>query len=137
MRLTQAEEMQTQLLPAQQDFGNAFCALLKSVEPVPVDFLLHDKDELGWCGGCQVVATSGHTPGHIALYLKAHSAIVAGDAIALEDGRPVVANPQFTLDAEGAKASLSHLLGLGAETIYCYHGGIFHQGEQDSMNPIV
>lgn len=71
----------------------------------------------------------GHTPGHVALYLKAHRAIVAGDAIALEEGQPVVANPQFALDAERAKTSLSHLLGLGAEALYCYHGGILHQKE--------
>lgn len=49
--------------------------------------------------------------------------MVAGDAIALEDGVPVLANPQFTLDAAAATASMEKLLRMGAEAILCYHGG--------------
>lgn len=123
LRLAQAEELQKHLPPDQQEFGRAFCAMLKAVEPAEIDTLLHDGEELGWCGGCRVVATPGHTPGHIALYLEQHKIAIAGDAIALENGRLVLANPQFALDIEGANVSMAQLLNLGADTILCYHGG--------------
>jgi 7-cyano-7-deazaguanine synthase in queuosine biosynthesis len=45
--------------------------------------------------------------------------------IALEDGTPVIANPQFTLDMEQAAKSMEKLLSLKANTYYCYHGGIY------------
>ena len=64
LRLAQAEAMQEQLPPEQQEFGRAFCALLKRVQPVPVDVEVKDGDVLDWCGGCIVLATPGHTPGH-------------------------------------------------------------------------
>lgn len=67
LRLKQAEEMQKILPPEQQDFGRAFCDTLRRVEPVLVDEFLCDGDEMDWCGGCRVIATPGHTPGHISL----------------------------------------------------------------------
>lgn len=123
LRLVQAEQMQKVLPPEQQDFGKAFCALLKRVQPVAVDVLLHDGDELDWCGGCRVIATPGHTPGHITLYLQEQKIVIAGDAIALKDGKPAIANPQFTLDAAAAADSMEKLLHMGAEAVLCYHGG--------------
>ena len=128
LRLEQAEQLQEQLPPEQQAFGHAFCGLLRSVEPVRVDQLLADGELLPFCGGCRVVATPGHTPGHNSLYLPELNTIIAGDAIALEDGIPVLANPQFTLDLEQAKASMSLLLSHPAKRIHCYHGGLYEKG---------
>ena len=42
LRLRQAEEMQKTLLADQQDFGKAFCNMLRRVEPVEVDSFLHE-----------------------------------------------------------------------------------------------
>lgn len=125
LRLQQAEDMQRSLPPEQQAFGNAFCEMLRRVEPVPVDVLLKDGDWFGWCGGCRVVATPGHTPGHLSLFLEEASVVITGDAIALEEGVPVIANPQFTLNLDQAKQSMQKLLSLHAATYYCYHGGIW------------
>ncbi len=125
LRLRQAEQMQETLPPAQRDFGEAFCAMLRRVEPVAVDRFLHDGDRLSWCGGCRIVATPGHTPGHISLFMEKDSIVVTGDAIALEDNQPVVANPQFTLDPEQAEQSLEKLLSMKAASYYCYHGGVY------------
>ena len=66
-RLRQAEQLQKTLPPERQEFGRAFCDMLRSVEPVCVDKFLHDGEKLDWCGGCIVIATPGHTPGHISL----------------------------------------------------------------------
>ncbi|WP_283610703.1 MBL fold metallo-hydrolase [Faecalispora anaeroviscerum] len=123
LRLAQAEAMQEQLPPEQQEFGRAFCALLKSVQPAPVELEVNDGDVLDWCGGCTVLATPGHTPGHISLYVRELHTLITGDAVALEDGAPVIANPQFTLDLVQAQESMQKVLGYGAKELVCYHGG--------------
>lgn len=125
LRLRQAEELQKTLPPEQKAFGEAFCALLRRVEPVAPDYILKDGAHMPWCGGCRVIATPGHTPGHISLLLENDSIIVTGDAIALENGLPVIANPQFTLDMKKATQSLGNLLSMHAKAYYCYHGGIY------------
>jgi glyoxylase-like metal-dependent hydrolase (beta-lactamase superfamily II) len=55
--------------------------------------------------------------------MEKDSIVITGDAIALEDGKPVIANPQFTLDIEQATKSMEKLLSLKAKAYYCYHGG--------------
>lgn len=125
LRLKQAEEMQKTLPPEQQDFGRAFCDMLSRVEPVFVDEFFSDGDKMPWCGGCRVIATPGHTPGHISLFVEKDSIVITGDAFVLEDGRPVIANPQFTLDMTEAESSLNKLLSLNAKAYFCYHGGVY------------
>ncbi|NLM18794.1 MAG: MBL fold metallo-hydrolase [Clostridiaceae bacterium] len=125
LRLKQAEEMQKMLPSDQQDFGSAFCDMLRRVEPVLVDEFLHDGDKMDWCGGCHIIATPGHTPGHISLFMEKDSIVITGDAMALEEGRPVIANPQFTLDLNHAESSMNKILSLKANAYYCYHGGVY------------
>ena len=124
LRLRQAEEIQKTLPPEQQDFGKAFCEMLRRVEPVQVDVFLRDGERMDWCEGCRILATPGHTPGHISLLMEKDSIIITGDAIALEGGKHVIANPQFTLDIEQATKSMEKLLSLKAKAYYCYHGGL-------------
>lgn len=127
LRLAQAEQLQTVLPEDMQEFGRAFCDLLRSVEAVQIDHILYDGEQLPFCGGCQVILTPGHTPGHISLYLHQFNSIIAGDAIALEKGKPVIANPQFTLDLAQANASMKLLLEHKAQKIICYHGGVLEK----------
>lgn len=127
LRLEQAEQLQKVLPEEMQEFGRTFCNLLRSVDPVQVDQLLYGDERLPFCGECQVISTPGHTPGHISLYLSEFNTIISGDAIALEDGKPVIANPQFTLDIEMANASMQRLLEHPAQKIICYHGGVLEK----------
>lgn len=127
LRLEQAEQLQKGLPADMQDFGRAFCRLLRSVEPIQINQVILDDEVLPFCGGCQVLSTPGHTPGHISLYLPEFCTVISGDAMALEDGRPVLPNPQFTLDIEKAKASMQRLLVHPAQKIICYHGGILEK----------
>ncbi len=124
LRLLQAEEMQKILPPEQQDFGRAFCDMLRRVESVQVDVFLRDGDYMDWCEGCRILATPGHTPGHISLLMEKDKIVITGDAIAVEDGKAVIANPQFTLDIDQATKSMERLLALNAKAYYCYHGGL-------------
>lgn len=127
LRLEQAEQLQRELPAEQQEFGRAFCSLLRCVEPVQIDQLLQEDELLSFCGGCQVLATPGHTPGHISLYLSEFDLLISGDAMALDQGRPVLANPQYTLDLKKATTSMHRLLSHPARTIICYHGGLFEK----------
>jgi glyoxylase-like metal-dependent hydrolase (beta-lactamase superfamily II) len=135
LRLAQAEQLQKTLPPEQQAFGEAFCSLLRSIEPVHIDCPLNAEDLLPFCGGCQVLATPGHTPGHISLFLPELETVIPGDAMASENGKPVIANPQFTLDVEKAAASFERLMSLNAKTIICYHGGALCIDEYSTINP--
>lgn len=124
LRLEQAEALQKLLPESQKAFGEEFCNLLRGVEPVEVDLTLQDGDVFDWCGGCEIVGTPGHTPGHISIYVKSKKTIISGDAAALENGNLVIANPHFTIDMEEAEKSLNKILNFNAEEIICYHGGI-------------
>ena len=73
------------------------------------------------------MATPGHTPGHISLYLPTLHAVITGDAAVVEAGELAVANPQFALDLPRAEASLARLLELPCDTYYCYHGGVLRR----------
>lgn len=127
LRLAQAEALQPTLPDEQQAFGEAFIDALKKVEPVPVDMLVADGDTFGWCGGCRIIHTPGHTPGHISLYLKSHSTVIAGDAAVVEDGRLAIANPSFASDLTVAEQSLNKLLALNTAAYVCYHGGVWRR----------
>jgi len=99
--------------------------MLRRVEPVPVDCQLEDGTWLNWCGGCRVLHTLGHTPGHISLHLEEQDVVITGDAMALENGMPAVANPRFAQDPVLAVQSLHSLLDLRARLYCCYHGGTY------------
>lgn len=125
LRLRQAEALQPSLPPEMQAWGLAFQQQLAAVRPARVDTLLAPGKTLPWCGGCQVLATPGHMPGHISLYFPQARTVITGDAAVVENGALTVANPQFTLDMEAAQASLATLLSLPADTYHCFHGGTF------------
>ncbi|MPN01564.1 hypothetical protein SDC9_148774 [bioreactor metagenome] len=103
----------------------AFLSLLEQVEPADVDWTVSEGNVLPFCGGCDVLATPGHTLGHISLYMRAWDTLVAGDAAVLDSGALGLANPQFAEDRALAECSLQRILTFGAKTIICYHGGIF------------
>lgn len=125
LRLEQAEAMQPNLPEEQKAFGLAFCNILENVQPVAVDIEVQDGDVFNWCGGCTIIGTPGHTPGHISIYVNQKKIMITGDAAALENGQLVIANPQFTLNIKEAEASLHKITTYGAKEIICYHGGIF------------
>lgn len=124
LRLCQAEERQKTRPPEERDSGKAFCDMLRKVEPVEVDVFLRDGEVMDWCGGCRVIATPGHMPGHISLFMEKDLIIITGDAMTIKDGLPAAANPQFTFDIEQAAKSTEKLMSLKAKAYYCYHGGI-------------
>jgi glyoxylase-like metal-dependent hydrolase (beta-lactamase superfamily II) len=90
--------------------------------PVKVDLRLCGGEVLAILGGCQIVHTPGHTPGHICLYLPAQSLLIAGDLLRFEHGQIFGPPPGFTENPEEAVASLRRVARLSFERMYGYHG---------------
>jgi glyoxylase-like metal-dependent hydrolase (beta-lactamase superfamily II) len=111
--------------------------MLEAVENVNVDWCLQDKQFLDWCGGIEVIATPGHMPGHISIYLKQCKTLIAGDALVVENGKLLIANPQYTLDMQKAKESIRKLLSYEIESILCYHGGVYSENIEDALECMI
>jgi glyoxylase-like metal-dependent hydrolase (beta-lactamase superfamily II) len=60
----------------------------------------------------QVIATPGHTPGHVSYFYRPERALFAGDALAVIDGRIRFMARPVTLDLEAARHSLETCLAL-------------------------
>ncbi|PGX55107.1 MBL fold metallo-hydrolase [Bacillus anthracis] len=121
-RLVQAEDMLERMPNEEKEFGKWFIQQLKNIKHISVDEKVHN-DQMILNGECQIVATSGHTSGHISLYFPNLDYVITGDAAVQENGELVIANPDFCLDIEKAEESLNKIKSLKAASYYCYHGG--------------
>jgi glyoxylase-like metal-dependent hydrolase (beta-lactamase superfamily II) len=70
----------------------------------------------------RIVATPGHTAGHISVLDEVGGILVAGDALSTPGGKVGDSNPQFTDDMDQAMASIRKLGGLRFETLLVGHG---------------
>ncbi len=87
-------------------------------DPVPVDVRLEDGQSYE---GFLVIATPGHTPGHISLRDKERKLLVAGDAVNNETVlRPM--SDQFNIDPKAHRASIKKLANYEFETVIMGHG---------------
>ena len=103
----------------------AFRATLEHPPKARVDSVMADGEELPCCGGVTVIATPGHTPGHICLYHRQTRTLIAGDALRVQDGELLGPNPAATADMTLALSSLGKLAAFDVERVICYHGGMF------------
>lgn len=137
LRLQQAEELYDALPQEQKAGALAFQRMLEDIETVDIDGVLRDKDLFEWCGGVEIIATPGHTPGHLSLYLKEYKTLISGDALVIEHGSLAIANPQYTLDMPGAKKSIARLLDYEIDRIVCYHGGIYEGNIKEALRKLI
>jgi glyoxylase-like metal-dependent hydrolase (beta-lactamase superfamily II) len=72
--------------------------------------------------GLRIVATPGHTAGHVAVLDEVGGILVAGDALGTVGGTLAGSNPSFTADAAAARASVAKLGALRFETLLVGHG---------------
>ena len=129
LRLRQAEALQSKLPDDQKAWGERFCSRLRSLEPVAVDRTLQHGDMFDWGGGCEILLTPGHTPGHLSIRALDGSFCVTGDAAVREGADLAVANPGFCLDLDEAEKSLAMLRRSCCKQYICCHGGIWQMGE--------
>jgi glyoxylase-like metal-dependent hydrolase (beta-lactamase superfamily II) len=80
----------------------------------------------------RIVATPGHTPGHIAVHDAIAGILVAGDALTVDPGQVVSgSNPRFTDDEAAAMASVAKLGALRFETLLVGHGDPITSGASE------
>lgn len=92
--------------------------------PVPIDIEVVDGVAFRTLAGkMQVVATPGHTPGHISLYFPDEKLLISADALTADEefGGP---NQEYTPDLEEAVDSIGRLAELDVSRTLCYHGGL-------------
>jgi glyoxylase-like metal-dependent hydrolase (beta-lactamase superfamily II) len=99
-------------------------AVVEQMQPTPIDKALRDGDTLDVSGGVRVVATPGHTVGHMCLYLERSRTLIAGDALSAREGRLLGPSESATQDMATASASVRKLAALDVDSIVCYHGGV-------------
>jgi glyoxylase-like metal-dependent hydrolase (beta-lactamase superfamily II) len=80
---------------------------------------LHDGDEVA---GLRVLATPGHSPGHVCVLDPASATLLVGDAAHTVAGPPQLIGPPFTQDPATGAASLGRLADTGAERALFAHG---------------
>jgi glyoxylase-like metal-dependent hydrolase (beta-lactamase superfamily II) len=88
------------------------------------DGILADGQELPLLGGLKVIATPGHTPGHLAYYVPSKKILFAGDAMMSMRGKLSFIDSPFTWDYQQGMKSVANLSKLGATTVCCGHGGV-------------
>jgi glyoxylase-like metal-dependent hydrolase (beta-lactamase superfamily II) len=103
---------------------------LWATEPVVVDTLVNDGDELPILGGIKILHTPGHTPGSICLYLQSKKLLIAGDLLGHRLGLKLPSKA-FTVDITQEIQSVKRVAALDFDIICFGHGSpIRHQARQ-------
>lgn len=97
--------------------------------PCIIDQVLDDGNILPILGGLKVIATPGHTPGHISLYTSAHRTLFAGDSMRSHNGVLNVSRGINTWDEHEAHISVRKQAQLGARIVCVGHGPVVYEAE--------
>jgi glyoxylase-like metal-dependent hydrolase (beta-lactamase superfamily II) len=73
-------------------------------------------------GGLRVIATPGHTPGHVSLLDESRGVLLVGDCLGSRDGELARAPEQFTADPSQAERSLHGLRAVRGARMLFGHG---------------
>jgi glyoxylase-like metal-dependent hydrolase (beta-lactamase superfamily II) len=110
--------------------------MIASLPSVKVNRTLQGNESLPLHGGIDVIATPGHTPGHVCYYVRTLQLLVAGDALRVENGELMGPSPTATPDMPGALASLRKLLQFPVNAVLCYHGGFYDRSPVDRIREL-
>lgn len=108
-----------------EEWRRAFRHVLEHPPKAEVSRTVSDGEKLPYGGGLIVVATPGHTPGHLSLYHPDSRTLIAGDCLEVRDGRLCGPDPQLLLEPSSVPASMRRLRELDIATVVCYHGGLY------------
>lgn len=95
-------------------------------------------DELDVPGRPRVVATPGHTDGHVSFHLPSRGVVIAGDEIVTRDPITGARGPRIPHDAVNSqparsRESLARLEGLDADTLLTGHGDPWYGSMGDAV----
>jgi len=102
--------------------------LVSDVDIKPLD----DGDDVF---GLRIVATPGHTAGHISILDTSTGTLVAGDALRTQNGLEG-SDPQFTSDLPAAAASVKKLAGMDIKVILPGHGEPLTAGAKEALQKL-
>ena len=111
------------LAPAKRELVLRMAGSVYPTEHVPVDLRLEGGEELAVLGGCRLLHTPGHTPGHLALFLPALGLLVAGDLLTFEAGHILPSSDLLAVDSVALHESVLAVAALPVEAFIGYHGG--------------
>lgn len=83
--------------------------------------------------GMQIIATPGHTPGHICVFDPVGSLLVVGDAMGNMNNTLTGSHPKFTSDMAQANQSVKKLAALGFEKAVFGHGEPIEKGAASAV----
>jgi glyoxylase-like metal-dependent hydrolase (beta-lactamase superfamily II) len=97
-----------------------------------------DGEALPVPGRPRVLATPGHTPGHVALHLPVYNAVITGDALVTLDPYTTLTGPRLvakaaTADSAQNLASLDRIAETGATHLLPGHGEPWHGGAEEAV----
>jgi glyoxylase-like metal-dependent hydrolase (beta-lactamase superfamily II) len=100
---------------------------IKSPRPLKA---VGDNDEVF---GLRVIATPGHTPGHVCVFDPAGSLLILGDAMNNTDNKLAGPNPQYTADMAQAHQSVKKLAKLTFQRAVFGHGEPIDKGASHAI----
>jgi glyoxylase-like metal-dependent hydrolase (beta-lactamase superfamily II) len=83
--------------------------------------------------GLRVIATPGHTPGHVCVFDPAGSLLILGDAMNNIGNKLSGPNPQYTADMAQAHQSMKKLAGLKFQRAVFGHGEPIDKGASQAI----
>jgi glyoxylase-like metal-dependent hydrolase (beta-lactamase superfamily II) len=107
--------------------GAADIPQIKSPRPIKA---VGDNDEVF---GLRVIATPGHTPGHVCVFDPAGSLLILGDAMTNSDSKLGGPSPQYTADMAQAHQSVKKLAKLKFERAVFGHGDPIDKGASQAI----
>jgi glyoxylase-like metal-dependent hydrolase (beta-lactamase superfamily II) len=107
--------------------GSADIAQIKSSRPIKA---VSDNDEVF---GLRVIATPGHTPGHVCVFDPAGSLLILGDAMNNIGNKLAGPNPQYTADMAEAHQSVKKLTKLKFQRAVFGHGEPIENGASQAI----
>jgi glyoxylase-like metal-dependent hydrolase (beta-lactamase superfamily II) len=134
-RLLQAESYLLNIKDERWNDAHFFVQLLMNIKRFETDRLLEDGEFID--DEIMVIHTPGHTKGHISLYIKSLSTLIAGDALIIENNLFNIANPQYTLDLPSAIISIEKIYALKPQKIICYHGGVLEKNVSHKLRSLI
>ena len=110
--------------------GPADIAAIRS--PRPIDAAADGAEIFG----LRIVATPGHTPGHISVLDAGARVLVSGDAVNGTGDGVAGPNPQYTEDMATAQESAKQLAALDVDTILFGHGDPIEGGARQALEEL-
>jgi len=107
--------------------GSADIPQIKSPRPLKA---VNDNDEVF---GLRVIATPGHTPGHVCVFDPAGSLLILGDAMNNIGNKLAGPNPQYSADMAQANQSVKKLARLEFQRAVFGHGESIDNGASQAI----